>query len=130
MHWAAEMAFRLLEERHACRSSSAASSSSNGGSSNGGSSTSDGGSGCWQQWIDSLPLSVVTPVEFTTEEVEQLVLPSTVQVRQYNQAVQPGGTVRQYRPHFACKAQMCMFGKQQVTSSVGILQYVCYLTAW
>uniref|UniRef100_A0A383V998 SET domain-containing protein n=1 Tax=Tetradesmus obliquus TaxID=3088 RepID=A0A383V998_TETOB len=65
MHWAAEMGLRLLQERHAHRHSSSSSSSSSGG--------------FWGTWVDSLPASVVTPVEFTAAEVQQLVMPSAVQ---------------------------------------------------
>jgi hypothetical protein len=63
MHWAAEMGLRLLQERHAHHSSSSSSE------------------GFWGIWIDSLPQHVVTPVEFTAAEVQQLVMPSAVQVR-------------------------------------------------
>jgi hypothetical protein len=72
LHWAAEMALRLLQARHASRHQHDGSSSS---------SSSSGSPGSWAPWVDSLPQHVVTPVEFTTEEVEQLVIPSTVQVR-------------------------------------------------
>jgi hypothetical protein len=65
MHWAAEMAVRLLQERHATQNHSSSSSSSS----------------CWEPWIASLPQHVATPAEFTADEVQQLVLPSTVQVR-------------------------------------------------
>jgi hypothetical protein len=75
MHWAAEMGLRLLQERHACLTNSS-SSSSNGSSNNGGNDQ-----GFWGPWIDSLPHSAVTPVEFTAGEVQQLVMPSAVQVR-------------------------------------------------
>jgi hypothetical protein len=71
MHWAAEMALRLLQQRHAAQQHSSSSSSS-GSSSSGGS--------FWQCWIDSLPQAVVTPVEFTADEVQALVLPGTIQV--------------------------------------------------
>jgi hypothetical protein len=63
MHWAAEMAMRLLQARHACRS---------GG----------GGAGSeWAPWIDTLPGRVVTPVEFSPAEVERCGVPSTIHVR-------------------------------------------------
>jgi hypothetical protein len=78
IHWAAEMALRLLQQRHACRKLQTSHSSS---SSSKSSNSSSGGDGCfWQPWISSLPASVVTPVEFTDEEVELLVLPSAQQV--------------------------------------------------
>jgi hypothetical protein len=71
MHWAAEMGLRLLQERHACRTNSSSNSSS--------SSSKDA---CfWGPWMESLPQSAVTPVEFTAAEVQQLVMPSAVQVR-------------------------------------------------
>lgn len=76
MHWAAAMALKLLQERHSCRQSS---SSSTDQYSDASASSSD--SSCWQPWIASLPQSVVTPAEFTSEEVQQLVLPSTRQVK-------------------------------------------------
>jgi hypothetical protein len=65
MHWAAEIALRLLQERHAQQSDSSS------------------GSSFWQPWIASLPERVVTPVEFTEEAVQALVLPSTIQVGIY-----------------------------------------------
>jgi hypothetical protein len=65
MHWAAEMGLRLLQARHA---------SEHGHGSSGGSTVD------WGPWIASLPARVVTPVEFTTREVEALTIPSTVQV--------------------------------------------------
>jgi hypothetical protein len=65
MHWAAELALRLLQERHAAQNIDSSSS----------------GSSFWQPWIASLPERVVTPLEFTEEEVQALVLPSTIQVR-------------------------------------------------
>jgi hypothetical protein len=69
LHWAAEMALRLLQARHASSSSSS-------------STPSDASSPAfWGPWVKSLPQRVVTPVDFTTEEVQQLVIPSTVQVR-------------------------------------------------
>jgi hypothetical protein len=64
MHWAAEMALRLLQERHAAQQNNSSSSSSS----------------FWQPWVASLPEHVVTPVEFTEEEVQALVLYSTIQV--------------------------------------------------
>jgi hypothetical protein len=71
MHWAAEMGLRLLQERHSCRTNSSSSSSDR--------SSEDA---CfWGAWIESLPQSAVTPVEFTAAEVQQLVMPSAVQVR-------------------------------------------------
>lgn len=57
MHWAAEMALRLLRERAAGAASS------------------------WQPWLDALPARVATPVEFTPREVQALAVPTTVQVR-------------------------------------------------
>jgi hypothetical protein len=67
LHWAAEMALRLLQARHASRHQHGGSSSRS--------------PGFWGPWVESLPQHVVTPVEFATEEVMQLVIPSTVQVR-------------------------------------------------
>lgn len=74
MHWAADMALRLLQARHASRQQSNGSSSRSSSASDSSSAT------FWGPWVDSLPQRVVTPVEFTTQEVEQLVMPSTVQV--------------------------------------------------
>jgi hypothetical protein len=59
MHWAAEMALRLLSAR------------------------AEGEASGWQPWLDSLPQSVVTPVEFNDAEVALLTLPGTVQVRRW-----------------------------------------------
>jgi hypothetical protein len=74
LHWAADMALRLLQARHA-------SSHQQNSSSKGTSRSSDASSPAfWGPWVDSLPQHIVTPVAFTTEEVEQLVIPSTVQV--------------------------------------------------
>ncbi|WIA16910.1 hypothetical protein OEZ85_013837 [Tetradesmus obliquus] len=63
------MALRLLRERHASRQHNSSSSSSSGTSS----------SSFWQPWLASLPQHVPTPLEFTAAEVQQLVLPSTIQ---------------------------------------------------
>jgi hypothetical protein len=69
MHWAADMALRLLQARHASRQQASSSSSS-----------SSSEPAFWVPWVDSLPQRVVTPVEFTAQEVQQLVIPSTIQV--------------------------------------------------
>lgn len=72
MHWAADMALRLLQSRHASKHSKLTSSDNN--------SSSSDHPAFWVPWVDSLPQQVVTPVEFTSAEVQQLVIPSTVQV--------------------------------------------------
>lgn len=64
IHWAAEMALRLLQARHASQHQQ----------------HHQHDSVDWGPWIASLPERVATPVEFTTSEIEQLVLPGVVQV--------------------------------------------------
>jgi hypothetical protein len=88
IHWAAEMGLRLLQERHTCRqaaasrrdsSSSSSSSSSSGGGGGGGSSGGSGGSP-WCDWIACLPERVITPLEFTADQVARCGVPCTTQV--------------------------------------------------
>ncbi|KAF8065588.1 hypothetical protein HT031_003189 [Scenedesmus sp. PABB004] len=56
MHWAAEMALRLLREHHAAGA----------------------GGSAWEPWLASLPRDVPTPVEFTQREVELLAVPASI----------------------------------------------------
>lgn len=78
VHWAAEMGLRLLQERHACRNSSSKGSTIDRSESCSG--------GFWGAWVESLPRHAVTPVEFTAAEVQQLVMPSAVQVGCWQEA--------------------------------------------
>ena len=72
MHWSADMAMKLLRQRHACELLGPSSSNGskgcngdNGGDCSGGSS----GGNLQCPWIESLPAEITTPLEFSKVEV-------------------------------------------------------------
>jgi hypothetical protein len=98
MHWAAEMGLRLLQERHACREAAVAAGGGSSSSASSGSGVSDATRRCWGTWIECLPPRVVTPLEFTPEQVQRCGVPSTIKARRPRQGA-GSGAQQQWQQH-------------------------------
>ena len=91
MHWSADLAFRLLTIKHQTdnRTQSSSSSTPNDSSKGIKSDSNNNNSSSsrslidavdWSHWLACLPDQVITPVQFSEEEVQHLGLTSTVEV--------------------------------------------------